>query len=71
MKMTVEFNTTTAMLKQYCVVAIAPMSKSTLIQGILYKKGIFSDPEVAYIYSQANEECLDGEHLIKYTKSTG
>ena len=71
MKMAGKFNRTTTMLKQYCVVAIAPMSKSTLIQAILDKKGIFTYPEVVHIYSQANKKCLDGEYLIKCTKNTG
>ena len=62
MRMAFDFNTTTAMLKQYDIITIAPMMKTDFLKQMVTKAEMLSDPEIAYIYS--DEDSADGEHII-------
>ena len=50
MRMAFDFNTTTAMLKQYDIIIIAPMMKTDFVKQMVTKAEMLSDPEIAYIY---------------------
>ena len=50
MRTAFDFNTTTAMLKQYDIITIAPMMKTNFLKQMVTKAEMLSDPEIAYIY---------------------
>ena len=61
--MAVEFNSATAMLKQYSIAIIAPLHKTTLIQNILDEKKTLMSSEVAYIWTKENAVSKNGENF--------